>query len=213
MNLRINVISASVVVGLLVCLFSGCNKRNTDYPWLKQNPLIHGSLSNSEELPELTLPTDVLIERLSHPEARIRKEAARLLGERGRAGIAGIPKLIDGLTDKDEGVRQAAARSLGLMGQDAFEAVPYLLKALGDPDESVRREAANSLGEISKQAFKATPELIKAVEERRKAAQDTIERLGKQTLETLEREKQNPENSSISGFIDYISKMLESFFQ
>jgi len=132
------------------------------------------SLTAEEKLSDSRDPAAVaaLLDGLKARDSRIRCECAKLLGERGDAGMA--PALVPLLQDKDTAVRQQALRALGelrdpatlpavarmLQDRDeptralaAFElgnfggaAVEILTQALGHDDEAVRMEAVCSLG-------------------------------------------------------------------
>ena len=107
---------------------------------------------------------DVVVEGLAHllatdEEARVRAEAAEVLGA---AGDAAKPALMAATGDSDAIVREAVATGLGELEDP--EAVPWLLTAATDDDDRLVREAAvAALGAIGDE--RAVPTLLSLVAE------------------------------------------------
>jgi len=100
-----------------------------------------------------------LLAYLEHRHERVRKAAAKALGEiRDPAAVPALEKAL--VDDEAWGVRIAAAKALGEIRDPA--AVPALEKALGDDEaREVREAAAAALGEIKGKA--AVEALIRAL--------------------------------------------------
>jgi HEAT repeat protein len=86
-----------------------------------------------------------LIKALAYQkDARIRRDAARVLGELGNPRA--VESLVIALKDSDWDVRRTAAWALGQISNP--RAVEPLIATLGDKNENVRRRAAEALGKI-----------------------------------------------------------------
>ena len=92
------------------------------------------------------------IEELAHPDADVRRRAARKLGEYGDCGAA--ESLCHALRDTDAYVRKAAAESLGILApsfgplhcDSSFEP---LREAVLSKQDGLRKEAARAIGQIT----------------------------------------------------------------
>lgn len=89
---------------------------------------------------------DVVAALRTNTSWRVRCEAAKTLGKRGKEASSAIPALISALNDKDHLVRWNAAEALGMMGAAATDALPALRKSLEDP--YVKKSAARSIEQI-----------------------------------------------------------------
>ncbi|GEM_PF-5723613 len=90
-----------------------------------------------------------LEEGLAHPKARVRAQAAALLGRRRIRGVSGRVATL--LGDVDEDVREMAARALSRIGTDVE--VPSLTQAAqSDKCRKVRRASALSLAWLATRA-------------------------------------------------------------
>ena len=98
-------------------------------------------------------------------EARVRREAVRLLGWIGPAAKAAVPTLLKTLDSTDPSMRQQVVDSLGRIGPVTKEVVPALLKALADEENGVRYHAAEALGSIRPVDKAVIPSLIKAAKD------------------------------------------------
>ncbi len=97
-----------------------------------------------------------LVKALNHRDYKIRKKAAKALGEM-RAREATDP-LIRAIKDENVEVRKAVAYALGRMGDE--KAIKPLIEALKDESLDVRTEAAKSLKEIGHRKVSELPKLI-----------------------------------------------------
>jgi len=110
---------------------------------------------------------NALVGRLRDAHRRVRRAAARALGEMGEAAV--VPEvlraLLERLRDEDSAVRRAAVHTLGKMGPPA--ATPEVLRAMvrslaEDPD--LPGDVAGALREMGPSA--AAPEVVEALAER-----------------------------------------------
>jgi HEAT repeat protein len=85
------------------------------------------------------------IQDAGSPDAEVRREAARLLGEIPGDQAVAIPVLVELVRDEDDNVRIIAVDSLVTLGEGAVEP---LIGVLQDPDMSVRERAAYGLGQL-----------------------------------------------------------------
>ncbi|SRR5581483_10112146 len=100
-----------------------------------------------------------LTELLTHPDAKVRWNAARALGKIGEPAKPAIPGIVGQLRDQDPLVREHAAEALGDIGPAAAAAVPDLVRVLDDPQPGVRRDAVRSLGQMGPAAKDALPKV------------------------------------------------------
>ncbi|MDZ4686181.1 MAG: HEAT repeat domain-containing protein [Planctomycetaceae bacterium] len=106
-----------------------------------------------------------LIEGLSQPEAPIRYEAARTLGQLGPKAAAAQAALVERLaTENDRQVRIAMAVAVAELGPGATMAVPSLIGIAKGSDVAARRAAMYSLGRIGSPAAEAVPVLLEKVQ-------------------------------------------------
>jgi cyclophilin family peptidyl-prolyl cis-trans isomerase/HEAT repeat protein len=126
----------------------------------------------------------VVAKFLSHPDARVRADAANTLA-RLRAKEA-TDKLRSLLNDTDAVVRANAARALGA-AEDGPSFEPLLARSTGDADERVRVSAIRALGSL-KDARAALPLLDRAVKlfQSYRAAKTSASALPSETNELLE---------------------------
>lgn len=116
-------------------------------PIPRPSPHVHASYPTTVG-PESSARLQQLVEELASPEASVRADAARRLGQAGSfGGVAATGHLVGALGDNDATVREKAAEALGHTGGPP-EAVRGLITALGDKVSNVRRAAADSLGAI-----------------------------------------------------------------
>lgn len=109
-----------------------------------------------------------LANALSDPDATVRCNAARALGEFGPKANMAIPALTARLKDDDKGaeqgsivfVRAAAARALGRIGPSARETTPILTNLLNAPQPYLRMEATIALWRINHRASEEVTLLI-----------------------------------------------------
>jgi len=118
-----------------------------------------------------------LIKALAYrKDARIRRDAARILGEVGDPRA--VESLVPALKDSNWDVRRTAAWALGKIG-DA-RAVEPLVAALQDEDKNVRQSAAEALGKIGDP--RAVEPLLSALKESdggvRQAAAEALGQIG-----------------------------------
>src|SRR5215218_8730662 len=93
-------------------------------------------------MPELTLE-DYLAQIRTHPDADVRRNAARVLGRQRDPRI--LPALMAAVTDSDSSVRLRVTEALGAWRDDSVTAALQTL--LQDDDSDVRAQAATSLGQ------------------------------------------------------------------
>lgn len=110
---------------------------------------------------------------LKHPDADVRRAAAKSLGMIGADAKDAVPALAKALTDEDALVRVSAAFALYKIGPDAREAAPALADALSDQMPLVRMDAAMALCRIGPDAEAAVPALTDALK-----AGDNRQRIG-----------------------------------
>jgi HEAT repeat protein len=116
--------------------------------------------------PESVAPA--LVEALHHPDADVRRAAARSIGQIGRPAFAAL-KAQKALDDPSEEVRCLVVESLAWMGP---EAVKPLIAALSDKGSSVRRAAARALGELGPDAIAAENALVETVNDPKAEVRD-----------------------------------------
>lgn len=136
------------------------------------------------------------------PEARIRVQAARLLGSLGPAALPSVPALIDQLNDPESEVARAAAAALRRIGPLA---VPRLIEALSHRDPGIRRAAVGLLSsrpDFGDDVIQSLPAVIRMLEDSdpraRAAAAEALEKLpARQTaaIEALERSLGDPSST------------------
>lgn len=116
---------------------------------------------DEELLKKLATMVPNLIKTLADSDAAVRANAAKALGEIGRAASAAENSLIQALSDADGEVRANAAKALGNIGVSDETAVANLLiKALQDDAPRVRWAAAEALGNLGSAAKSAVPPII-----------------------------------------------------
>jgi vesicle coat complex subunit len=94
-------------------------------------------------------PVGQWVASLHDPDARVRKEAARELGNVGTADPAALPALKAALKDPDAGVRCEAILALVKSPAAAKDAVPTLTDLQqNDPDPKVRSDAGRAVERI-----------------------------------------------------------------
>jgi len=82
----------------------------------------------------------------SHPQNKVREDAAKAIGEIGPSAAAAVPALVKAAqTDKWPSVRQAAVSAIGEMRTAARDAIPMLREQLKSSDDSMRVAARNAL--------------------------------------------------------------------
>jgi hypothetical protein len=114
-----------------------------------------------------------LLQVLQHEDRKVRRSAARALGELGNEQA--IPALLQALQNEDREVRRSAARALGELGSE--QAIPALLQLLQDEDREVRRSAVDALGQLS--SDQAIPALLQLLQDKdRKVRWSAVDALG-----------------------------------
>jgi HEAT repeat protein len=89
------------------------------------------------------------VQALNDPDAGVRKNAARKLGNVGAADPAALPALTAALNDPEAGVRAEVILALVKFGPAAKDAVPQLAQMQrGDADAKVRDYAGKALARI-----------------------------------------------------------------
>ena len=141
--------------------------------------------------------TDIssVIEKLSHSDENVRKDAAYTLGKLGPDAKIAIPLLIKTLKDEKADVREAAVHALGCIGQEAKTIVPVLIDLLKDENFGVRKTAVSALGNIG---VAAIPTILNALKDEtssssfldkekpiRKAARKIFKRIGSDAVPAL----------------------------
>jgi hypothetical protein len=103
---------------------------------------------------------------LEDEDARVRRDAARALGELGVADERVVGSLLATLEDEDEDaeVRERAARALGELGVADERVIGPLLAALKDEYPGVRWDAARALGELGVADERVIGPLLAALE-------------------------------------------------
>jgi epoxyqueuosine reductase len=148
----------------------GCDVCQDVCPWNRKAP--PGRASELDAVPQWTNP-DLIEWLLSDPAtfretlkgtalARARRSgllrnAALVLGGRGRSAAAAVPALARCLDDSDAVIRGAAAWALGRIATQEAHAV--LVSHRQDPDPAVQAEIARSLSAIDPQSQPAGPGL------------------------------------------------------
>lgn len=97
-----------------------------------------------------------LVKALNHRDYKIRKKAAKALGEMRAREATDL--LIRAIKDENVEVRKAVAYALGRMGDE--KAIKPLIEALKDESLDVRTEAAKSLKEIGYKKAAELPKLV-----------------------------------------------------
>jgi len=106
---------------------------------------------------EPTRITPALTKTLGHPDASMRRAAARALGNIGPATLAALREPLDNGTAE---ARRAAVEAMGWMGAAAERALVY---ALSSDAPAARRAAARALGRLGSSAESAQSALVEAV--------------------------------------------------
>ena len=107
-------------------------------------------------------------------EARLRMQAARLLGKIKPGGIEALASL---LKRDDPAARKYALVGIGDAGRDAKDAVPALITILGDKHEEIRALAMGALGRIGPAAREAIPALEALAREGSRNAKRALEKI------------------------------------
>ena len=89
-----------------------------------------------------------LTTQLDDSDVKVRRQAARRIGEMGEEAVSTHAAVSRRLKDSDVEIRRLAAFALGRMGPAAIDEVPQLKVALEDQDRSVRFSAAYALTQI-----------------------------------------------------------------
>ena len=123
---------------------------------------------------------------LTADEPEVRVEAARSLGDLGRASAA--PALLQATSDPDLRVHRAAAGALARIGPSA---IPALVEALGDQDEQVRGAAAETLHGIGEPAVPPLMGMLRHPDRRaRRAARAVLAGIGTPAAQAALRQEQ-----------------------
>jgi HEAT repeat protein len=96
-----------------------------------------------------------LVKALHDSSGRVRRRAARALGDFGMHAIPAIGPLTAGLRDSDASVRRDSAGALGRIGPAAAPASAALVSLLCEPDTRTRVVVAATLKRIGHQAIPA----------------------------------------------------------
>jgi HEAT repeat protein len=96
-----------------------------------------------------------LVRALQDTSARVRRRAARALGDFGMHAIPAVTPLIAGLRDADASVRRDSAGALGRLGPAAAPAAQMLVVLLSEPDTRTRVVVAATLKRIGRPALPA----------------------------------------------------------
>ncbi|MBY0523825.1 MAG: HEAT repeat domain-containing protein [Gemmataceae bacterium] len=128
---------------------------------------------------------------LEDGDPKVRTEAARALGNVGRAGV---PFLTNLLAHPETTVRREAAASLGKIGPDAADAVPVLARLLRDSDLKARLAAATALSAIGQPAQAAISALVASM----RGAHLILARLAAQALSRIG-------TASVPALVDMLS--------
>lgn len=100
---------------------------------------------------------DLQIDRLRHPLAEARRDAALAIAAYGEQGDAAIGALLDALDDVDVDVRRAVIPALAAVGPNSADAAAGLARSLSDADWVVRRQAGAAFGTVD--ASQVLPDL------------------------------------------------------
>lgn len=106
-----------------------------------------------------------LVRAIEHPSCKIRKNAARILGELGQASPEILNALARALRESaysDPNLTKAAAESLGLLGQATPEILDGLTYCIICSSEDVRQACSASIGRLVRTVPEATLELLRA---------------------------------------------------
>jgi HEAT repeat protein len=87
--------------------------------------------------------------------ARVRRRAARAIGDQGPAAHVALQLLVSGLKDPDPSVRRDCAGALGRLGPAAHSAAPLLVSLLGDAESRTRAVLAVAIKRIGRAALPA----------------------------------------------------------
>jgi HEAT repeat protein len=87
--------------------------------------------------------------------ARVRRRAARAIGDQGSAAHVALQLLVSGLKDPDASVRRDCAGALGRLGPAAHVAAPLLVALLAEADSRTRAVLAVALKRIGRAALPA----------------------------------------------------------
>jgi HEAT repeat protein len=105
---------------------------------------------------ELPIGEEKRVESLSvglrDQSPRVRRRAARAIGDQGPAAISALPLLISGIKDPDPSVRRDCVGALGRMGPSAYAAVPLMMPLLSDSEVRTRVVTAVALKRIGRGA-------------------------------------------------------------
>jgi HEAT repeat protein len=113
----------------------------------KENTKLHALARNVfEQMGDARQPA--LCSLLEDASAKVRSQAATLLGEGGVTFRGTVPALTKSLQDVDTEVRRCAAHALGSIGKEAMSALPALASAFKDRDREVRTVALSSVRKI-----------------------------------------------------------------
>jgi HEAT repeats len=121
------------------------------YPLLgtdRVGTMIRRPLSNGAVL------VPVLVPYLTNRDAKLRGNAATMLGSLRAAPGTTVPGLVGLVTDRDKNVRYRAIVALGQFGADAHPAIASLLPVLKDSDGAVRGAAEDALRQIAPEVLK-----------------------------------------------------------
>ena len=100
-----------------------------------------------------------VVERLKHPDRRIRGGAAQTIAKFGGEAKNAVPALLVALNEADPLLRSYVVSALAEIGAESKPAVPQLTKLLKDDSYAVRDGAIRALGEIGPEAKTAVPAL------------------------------------------------------
>ena len=140
-------------------------------------------------IPQVILPTGVLIKALGDEKLDVRKSAADALGQRRDASGDVVDALIKALSDEDSDVRRSAVGALGRLGaasEDVIEShecddryraartldspgttyedvIEAFIKAMGSEGNVVRSRAASALGRLGTASEEVIHALISAM--------------------------------------------------
>lgn len=154
------------------------------------------------------LTMDKLIENLKHEDAKIRKAAARAIGNMGENGAPALVNLILLLKDEDVTVQGIAQEGLEKVNpqwrtsEPARLAVPEFVRAFHSKDAVVRKASLEVLGTLNAQT--AVPLLIKALEDKN----TEVRKLAKALLQKLDADwnKMEQAGAAISRLAELIKR-------